>query len=250
MIPDDVGDDRISLFPLMDVHWRHRGCNEQKFLNAVDAILNRRATFWWSGGDLTENSGRYSIGGGVYEQIAPPQVQQDEMIEILRPIAHKCFLHTRGNHGYRSYKEVGLDPDLNIANAFDIPYFVGQYHMDINWRGNTWSVVGYHGAGKGSSPRSRIESLIKTARLNEIADIHCMGHVHHRMNVEFVTPRRNRKTGTLEDVKSRGIIFGGFLEYWNQYADENAFEKTHIGTYSVDLYEDGKVKIVEEDLED
>jgi len=254
MVPDKIGGDHqdygnhLKLTGLGDVHYGHRSCQVEKFQKMVDIIRDEPNHYWFCGADLTENSGRHSIGGGIYEQLIPPQRQQDEIIEIIRPIAHKCFFMSHGNHGYRSYKEVGLDPDMNIAKAFDIPYYVGQYHMDINWKGNMWSMVGYHGKGKGGTPKSRLDSLVKTAKLNEIADLHVMFHMHHRMSMEFVVPTRNRRLHILEDKKSRAVLFGGFLEYWREYCDVAAMDKTFVGNYSIVLCADGTTKLYEQDL--
>lgn len=255
MIPDRIGGhhpdwgDYIRLYPAGDYHWGHRSANQSSIKQHIGRIADDPCGFTLQGADLTENSGRHSIGGGVYEQIMSPQQQQDEMIDMFRPIAHKCWFGTRGNHGYRSWKEAGLDPDMNIANAFDIPYFIGQYHIDINWRNNLYTMVGYHGKSGAGSPKGRLDNLIKTARLNEIADLHIMFHLHTRMQTEFVIPKRDRKTMRLVDHKSRAILFGGFLNYWREYCDSGAFEKTFIGTYSIALCEDGKTRMIEEDFE-
>ena len=255
MIPDKMGGahpdwgDYIKIFPLADFHHGHRSSNREMMQRCVDRIVGDDNCLTFQGGDLTENSGRYSVGGGVYEQIMPPQQQQDEMTEIIRPLAHKCMFGSSGNHGYRSWKAVGLDPDMNIAKAFDIPYFLGQYHIDINWRDNLYTLVGYHGKGGAMSPKGRLDALIKTARLNEIADYHVMFHLHTRMQTEFVIPKRDRKNMKLIDHKSRAVLFGGFLNYWREYCDTGAMEKTFIGTYSLILCADGKKRILEEDFD-
>ena len=255
MIPDKIGGthpiwgDYIKLLPMGDFHHGHRSSNTPMVDRCIERIYKDDHCFTWQAADLTENSGRYSIGGGVYEQIMSPQQQQDEMTEKIRRVAHKTLFGSSGNHGYRSWKAVGLDPDMNIAKAFDIPYFLGQYHIDINWRGKLFTIVGYHGKGGGSSPRGRLDAVIRTARLNEIADYHVMFHLHTRMQTEFVIPKRDRKNMTLVDHKSRAVLFGGFLNYWREYCDVGAMEKTFIGTYSLILCADGKKRILEEDFD-
>ena len=178
MLIDQKFKDRkqIGLACCGDWHLGSLTCNEK----AVDEWLDRIKKNGWYVllmGDLMENATLGSVGA-VYEQTLTPQEQLRGVVDKLTPIKDYIIGGVSGNHGARTVRATGVDPDAIISFELGVPHFgytaagriqVGQAH---------WRVMAHHGAGGGILQGSKLNMIKKMALIYPMMDVYMAGHTH------------------------------------------------------------------------
>ncbi|MBU1179767.1 hypothetical protein KJ885_02395, partial [Patescibacteria group bacterium] len=152
--------------------------------------------------------------------------------EILRPLAHKCFLTIPGNHEYRTLKHTDLEPlKLAICDPLEIPYFSEPVHLDIFWRGNVFTFFLQHGRGGGSTKGGKLNAASRPLSVNEHTMFTVMGHVHDPNSVknikrclEFERDGEKRVVNmqTVERVE-HVVICPAMYHFYGTYASEAGY---------------------------
>jgi hypothetical protein len=213
----------IGLACCGDWHIGAQTCNEK----AVDKWLNAVKQNKWYVllmGDLTENATRGSVGA-VFEQRLTPQEQVKRVIELLTPIKDYIIGGVSGNHGYRTVKECGIDPDEIISWELGVPHFGYTAQGRINVGGETnWKIVAHHGAGGGVLQGSKLNMIKKLAAIYPMADLYMAGHTHSDVAGSDRVIDISMNRGIHLVYKTRHFSgTGSLLDYDRSYAEQKLY---------------------------
>jgi predicted phosphodiesterase len=173
----------LHIYPLGDLHIGHRGFMRGAFRARRDEILADPFGLVVLAGDIIDNVTRSSMGDYYEMEIPNPQDQVDEAFSELRPLKDKIVASVRGNHEYRTPKDVGVDPARYIADRLEIPYYGDEaalcfaFGKQFNQKPVVYSVYLTHISGGGGTDGGKVNALSKTSRV-VIADISIGGHTH------------------------------------------------------------------------
>lgn len=167
-------------------------------------------------GDLTENAIVGSVGG-VMEQTMPPQEQVMKVCELLDPIKDQIIGGVGGNHGARTVKVAGLNPDEIICYNLGCDYFgaiaVGRIKVGEN---TDWRIMVHHGAGGGSLLGSKLNVIAeRMPKVVPIADLYLAGHTHADVAGSDTRPTIALNGGSVKVVNFRRHFSGtgSLLDY-------------------------------------
>jgi predicted phosphodiesterase len=186
-----------------DWHFGARTCDVKKIKETVKKI-KKNGTAVILMGDLIENSDRFSVGAGVYDQVLTPMKQLDGVCEILEPIKGQCLVSIMGNHEFRTLKAVGYDPTRIICDRLKIPYAGFEAFVRMKVKDYNYVVYATHGSTGARFVWSRVKALEDIMRHVD-ADIVLMGHTHTKMYHEI------RYKG-IREKKKIGVLTGSFLK--------------------------------------
>ena len=225
MILDQRFPDRkeIGLAVCCDWHHGSKTSNLKAIQTWVDMIRDNQ---WYVllMGDLTENATLGSVGS-VFEQTITPQEQVDEVAEILMPVKDYILGSISGNHGMRTVKLTGLDPDMILAAKLGCPYFGYCVRGRIQVGSAHWVVVGHHGSGGGILKGSKLNMVEKLARIYPMADLYLMAHAHADLHasdsVMHISLNKGKAIQTEQLRRFSGC--GSLLAYGGSYAEAKLF---------------------------
>ena len=221
--------DELRLYPLGDLHIGHRGFQRSLFRDQVREIAADPAGLVVLTGDLIENVTRSSVGDLFEElEIVSPQDQADDAIGELSLIKDRIIGAVRGNHCYRTPKDMGIDPMAYICRGLEIPYFrdavllclrfgVARVGPARNGKPMLYTVYASHLSGGAGTDGGKVNAASKMANV-VVADVCIGGHTHapetHKRAV-FVPNLQNRQVikreiqivnaGTYQDNSGFGI---------------------------------------------
>ena len=257
-IQDDVTDINgkpakcIELFPFSDVHFGHKRCDESNFMRDIKEVEKRPNRLAFLNGDVMENALGDSAGGAAWaEQRLTPHEQYKELINILRPIAHKIVVARPGNHEQRTEKKGLINPLEVVCDHLRIPYFAGPSNMEIVWRGYRWTFFIKHGTSGSNTPGGKLNSVGKERAYNDFRNFHIMGHVHDEMThkVTRALPRRefdgqNLKRFWIEYPKEYKVICPSYLLYSGTYAESAGYSPGSRNVIVIQLFNNGDYHVV------
>jgi hypothetical protein len=174
----------LHIYPLGDLHIGHRGFRRQAFRARREEILADPFSLVVLTGDIIENVTRSSVGD-IYEdlEIPSPQDQIDDAVSELAPLADRIVGSVRGNHEWRTPKDVGVDPARYLADRLGVPYFRDEaplwisFGQGYNNRPMTYLVYLNHLAGGGQTDGAKVNAGSRAARYI-VADVCIGGHTH------------------------------------------------------------------------
>ncbi len=186
-----------------DWHFGARTCDVRKIKETIKKIKNKGTAVILMG-DLIENSNRYSVGAGVYEQVMTPMKQMDGVCELLEPIKNQCLVSIMGNHEFRTLKEVGYDPTRIICDRLNIPYAGFESFIRMKIKDFNYIIYATHGSTAARFFWTRVKALEDVMRHVD-ADVVLYAHTHSKMYHEI------RYKG-IREKKKIGVLTGAFLK--------------------------------------
>lgn len=235
----------IGLACIGDIHYGSQTCNE-KALDSWIASVKKNKWYVILMGDLMENATMGSVGS-VFEQRLTPQEQLRGIVDKLTPIKDYIIGGVSGNHGARTARVAGIDPDAIISYELGVPHYdytavgriqVGKAH---------WAIVAHHGAGGGILQGSKLNMVKKLALIYPMADLYLAGHAHSDVSgsdrvFEISISGKPRTTGHIRHFSGTGSL----LDYVGSYAEQKMFPPAnlvqvvhflgdHIGTHPTGL---------------
>lgn len=178
-LPDDLPGNRVKIYPIGDVHYGAKGHNHRAFVAHLKLVAEKEHAFFVGLGDMIENALVNSPGGAMFDQVISPHDQITDMRELLRPIAHKCFVAVNGNHEGRTDKVAGVSPlEFGICDPLEIPYFGEPVYLDILWRGQVFTFFIQHGSSGAQTKGGKLNSASRPLSWNEHTMFTLSGHVH------------------------------------------------------------------------
>lgn len=221
----------LHLYPLGDLHIGHKGFQRGAFRARRDEILADPHGLVVLCGDIIENVTRSSVGDYYEMEITNPQDQVDEAFSELLPLKDRIVASVRGNHEYRTPKDVGVDPARYIADRLEIPYYGDEVALMIafgrqfNQKPVVYSVYLTHLSGGGSTDGGKINSLSKAGRFIA-ADVLIGGHTH--------MPETHRAALMIPDLHN-GFISKRYMQFVNcgTFQDRSGFGARKVMSPSV-----------------
>lgn len=218
--PDDVT--QVGLAVVCDWHDGSPQFNERAAEEWVREIKDNR-WYWIAIGDLEENALATSLGD-VYTQTKSPMKQIDSNVERLKPICEYCLGMCGGNHGFRSVKATGLDPDQIIAAQLRVAYRPLTMYIAVYVGKTVWRIMAHHTTGGGRTMGGKLNALCRLAEVAPTMDLFIGGHSH--ANLYTTTSYQDFETGNNmpngRDVVKLSRHFSGcgsLLEYDGSYAE-------------------------------
>ncbi len=232
----------IQLAPLYDVHIGHRNHDAEKFARHLDWIARTPNVITWNGGDLIENSSKYSVGAGVYEQDLTPQQQLEHAIDIVRPIKDKMLFSLNGNHEARSM-QMGLSVGSWMASQLGHPFFPDYCFAIFQWRGNRFRVLAHHGSGSAQTAGAQRMAARKAIAWAKPIDIFWTGHLHNPLVDVIYQTDVDQSTGEYVERTAFAIISPSYLRYFGSYAAAKQLPPGPRGLSVVELQADGRIDV-------
>jgi hypothetical protein len=172
------------------------------------------------------------------EQDKTPSTQGEEMIELLRPIAHKILWAIPGNHEKRS-RVRDFDPLEFICSKLEIPYSKEPIYVDLLWNGYVFDFFCQHGKVGGQTKGWKINAAARPLTYQEFTMFTIMAHVHDEISTKIVRICRDRVNFQLTQKKQYVSVLPSFLGYFNTYASEAGYSPGANGAITYRLYPDG-----------
>ena len=184
----------VEVYGVCDGHIGDPKTDEQMFKDFVKHIGAEPNRYWVYNGDNINNALKSSVSN-VYNEKYPPGQQKLMIIDILRPIAHKCLAFVPGNHESRSSKEADCAIVLDIAmilcgedrgrelyreNEAVVKIQFGSATAGPMRNLRPLSYIGLitHGFGGGAMPATALNNMYKHAVSFADVDFTISGHVH------------------------------------------------------------------------
>ncbi len=231
----------IKLAPLYDVHKGHAAHDAAKFARHVEWIADTKNVLTWNGGDLIENSSKFSVGGGVYEQDLTPHQQVVQSILDMAPIAHKMLFMLPGNHEART-NQMGVSLGYFIAMATDTPYWPDYAFVTIKWRGNNFRLLAHHGSGGAQTAGAQRNAARKALPWANF-DMYWTGHLHNPLADPVMRLDYDQKTGRMVERSALVVISPSYLKFFGTYAAASQYAPGTRGLGVVELQEDGRIDV-------
>jgi hypothetical protein len=213
----------IGLATIGDIHLGSQTCNE-KALNEWIAKIKKEKWYVILMGDLMENATLGSVGA-VYEQTMTPQEQLRGMVDLLDPIKDYILGGVSGNHGARTVRAAGIDPDAIISFELGVPHFGYTGVGRVQVGGAHWYIVAHHGAGGGILQGSKLNMVRKLANIYPMADLYMAGHAHTDVSGSdrvFRIVNHHNKVSLAQHTRHFSGT-GSLLDYQGSYAEAKLF---------------------------
>ncbi len=198
--------------------------------------------------------------GDIYKQKVTPQEQRDDVIKLLKPIAHKILGMTTGNHEMRIYHETGIDLSQDIAKELNVPYRPEGILLKVSFGGGnsshpnkpyTYKIYATHGYG---GARTKSAKAVKVERVSTWIHAECYIMSHdHVVNVApdiyliadergYLDPDTGFITGRLKAVRKMLVKSNAYLK-WGGYSEQGGFPPTDLTTPVIILAGEGEPKV-------
>jgi len=225
--------DKILVYNIGDVHYGNENCDREAFKKVVDEIENNPNAYWLSTGDLLEVSLKDSLGD-VYKSLSLNE-ELNEILEILRPIKHKCFGIVGSNHHYRVEKRIGLNFDALLCKLLEVDYLGLTGYLRIIVGNVGYYLALHHGIGYGKSKGIKANNLVYFGNVAKGFDIYMIGHLHSFMYFVENDLVLDKKHNKVSNIYSHYVITGHFLKYRSSYAERKLLKPTPIGCAVLEL---------------
>jgi len=242
----DTQFNELRLIPISDLHYGNPLCSVKHFLYTIKFIQEHDNAFGYLNGDLIE---AVVVGskGDIFRQKMTPEMQRDEVIDLLKPIKSKLIGSVCGNHEKRIYDRVGLDIMKDISKALEIPYRPEGMVLKIMFgSGNSshdnkpfvfWGYTS-HGYGGARTKSAKAIKAERPAGWVSRADFITISHDHvvnASPDVDFVPDNRGTEidngflSGKIVEHRKELIKTNAYLK-WGGYAEMGGFPPSDLAT--------------------
>lgn len=216
---------QLTLYPISDVHLGSMQCMEKAFSDYLKMIGEQDNAAIILAGDLIDN-GIKTSKTDIYTELYTPREQKHLMIDYLRPVKDKIICAVRGNHEYRTSREVSIDVMEDICRELGIEDTYAQdagiikitLGKDAHNKRVAYSFLVSHGAGGGMLLGSGLNKPNAYQLAVEGVDGIISGHTHKPAKAPsgriIYDPRNNKVTRakTLIFVGTAWLDMGGYPE--------------------------------------
>lgn len=218
-IDDDVPGDEIRLYMFTDVHFGSKHHMATEFDYCAKVVAEDKAGFWFDNGDSMENNSRTSAGHPL-EQYLSVTEQAEDAVSKYGPIKHKGLFKGKGNHELRSEKLADVNISKLIARFLSMPHFDERAYIDIEWRGQNWTVATNHAWREAIRPEAVVKAVRDTySELTFPVHFFCSGHNHTAFSAEDNIVHKVPGQG-LVSMRYYVINGGSFLKRTGTYAQK------------------------------
>lgn len=217
-----------------DCHYGSPQFDKPRFLRMIDFCLKNRIYVFLMG-DMIEMATRDSVGAGVYEQEYIGQVQYEQMIKILRPLADKKLLigFLNGNHEDRVYKSTGINVGKMFARELKVKFLGDACWNQFKVGKQIYSIYSLHGR---TGSRFDGTALLALERISTsfFCDLIVMGHAHKLISSTVIIQKIVNRT--VKEHKKTLLISGSYLKYDGGYAQIIGLPISKLGSPKVKFY--------------
>ena len=268
--------DNFSIWSLADWHLFNAACLVDRLKEDIEKIRLDPNALWTGVGDYAEfispSDPRFNPDDVSSEvlasdlgRIGPKYIKA--VLDLMRPIAHKCLGLGFGNHEFRYMKEkeqqnlhgwlclelakfAGHEiPDLGYSALFDLVF---HRHPNIKrWRGPyrtaspprfgdvfTLRIYQHHGSGAARTSGGKLNGLVAKMREFE-ADLYFVAHAHEKQDQELPVIGANRDCTHLTEIRRVGVRTGSYLRTYAQgqtgYGEMAGFPPSCLGARAVEI---------------
>jgi hypothetical protein len=231
----------ITLYPF--VCW-HVGAPQAdyEFINEMVERLKEdphgRGIYMGDGGECVTKSSK----GQIYEQTMSPQEQLNWVANKLIPVKEKMLFGVKGNHGWRTFKDSGLNFDEGLCIKLGIPYFGVSAFWNLKVGRSQYDVFTHHGIDSGVAIGTKVmkakkfeEVIIADAIMSAHSHICAVIPPHHRAYLESANAGQSIKWRT-----THGYICGCAYDSRSGYAEDKGYPPILPAHIAITFYSDGK----------
>ncbi len=222
-------DKSIVLCTMTDVHLASPRHDSEAFKQTMRRIQQNSNYYFYIDGDICENivPGR-KISSNDQTMSNTEQIKM--VIDILKPIKHKCLFGIEANHIERTKKVADLDLMATICHALDIPYYGSGGYVKIKVGKNEYTLAVSHGC---SGAKNSETELYKLKEIYSDADIFILGHDHKL----FATPKvfMSVDKDDNEVAKVKWFCRGGSYLNHAEYAKKRLYSPLPTGSLLIKL---------------
>lgn len=219
-LPKEI--DKIELHTFADEHIGDEHADLERLKQRIEYVANTPNAYCVLNGDIIDNATKTSIGD-VYANEFNPMQQLEKALELFRPIRHKVFAITHGNHEARTYRKEGID--LSYLLAVQLGLFekytstsaliflrFGKSRNHGNTSKQCYTIFMLHGSGGG---RKEGAKAIRLADMSSIidADIYIHSHTHLPMVMKQNYHRIDKQNSTVRIVEKLFVNTASNLNY-------------------------------------
>jgi hypothetical protein len=218
---DNIKGDELRIGNFSDVHFGSRSHRGQDFQKVMSYVLSDPAFFFFDGGDTTETNYRDSAGDPM-EQYLTNNEQIEEAVRQYGPGADKMLWKVWGNHcGGRTEKACQLDASRLIAQFLHVPYYRNRVIVDIEWRGQLWTIFSTHKWGNAVDQAAVVKAIrsVQSDYCGTLFHYFTSGHNHQSFIQRINFMRRSVGRGIITD-SAYVVNSGSFVRQSGTYADE------------------------------
>lgn len=215
----DLGDaDSIELMHMADFHVGDEHCDLDMIRSAVSWLIAKPNRYANIVGDLLNLATKNSVSHN-YGDMSVKDARR-LLTGILEPAKERILCVLRGNHDYRSEKEVGDDLCEVICATLGLPYYEDEcfQHLSFGEHYNYHKQVSYcgyltHGkAGGGKRPGGTLNAVEDLNRIVAGMDYYVQGHSHKPIVYPGVQWVPDMKSSRIVEVKTFYVSVGGALD--------------------------------------
>jgi len=273
--------DWIKIWGLGDTHRFTKAHDEKLLRKDINFIKNDPYSFWVGLGDYNESmhvddkrfSARMStLGIEDYDDIV--EKVEIDMVDLFKPIAHKCLGLVIGNHEQHFMKRHNCGNMVRrVCKALDVRYLGYYSKFDViskRSKGFTEPTLSNklrkvscgatsvrmharHGSGGSTTNAGRRTKLEKIMKQDPDSDIVMMGHMHNRDQVQLSVMDLSADGRNLDQMYRVGIVAGAYYKTHvlgeTTYAEAKDYEPVNMGMHGVrvkfEAGHDGRKTIIE-----
>lgn len=217
--------ENIEIYPISDLHWGEKECDEKLFLKFLDYILEKENRYVVLNGDLLNMALTMSVSDTYAEKYSPDDAI-DSLANVLQRIKGRILAMGTGNHEDRVYRYTGIDASAYLAMKIGLPQerysdnsfvlFVSfgrsQHYRDNRKKKNVYSGFFHHGVGGGKKKGGKMNMVVGMRDIVD-TDFYVVGHVHDPM----MTPTRmlsvDHQNKTIRSRTQYYMISNAWLKY-------------------------------------
>jgi hypothetical protein len=232
----------VPVITIADTHVGSREYNQATLASVVNQAKKSEALLIL-GGDLLENSGKFSVADGWANQKHLCTDQINYIVDMLTPVKDQIIGIVSGNHEWRSYNNGGIDLTAIIADrlgkldVYTPTAFYGYVTQNYKGKKTCYSIMAVHGTrgGKNDAAFHTATSRDFFGGLVDGFDIVIRAHAHKNSTMPFQQLRANPKSSTVTETEVYSVAPGHYLNYHKSYAERASMQRSPIGTQLLQL---------------
>lgn len=236
--------DIFRVFPLGDIHAGAVYCSESSIRKKVAQIQEDDFAYWVGMGDyceaITKNDKRFDVSG-LADWVNKGNIIESQrrfIVNLFKPIAHKCLGMLEGNHEVSIRLSHQDDLYSNICDDLGVIKLGYSCFLDIAFSRLNGHVSMYrghltHGAGAAQTDGAQINRLLAALKSFE-GDWYAMGHLHCIKTESSKPILTVSKAGKIVEKTRCAAITGSWFKSYEQgqrasYAEQKGYQPTALG---------------------
>jgi UDP-2,3-diacylglucosamine pyrophosphatase LpxH len=234
----------ITIVPISDIHLGNKGCNIEKFEQALKLVDETPDCYTILMGDQAETATKTSVGLAMFEEDFHLEEQLKVLDHALKPLAEKGKIlgMLTGNHEMRVSYMVKINPAELLCKSLNVPYLGYQGYILAKVGNQVYHIFASHGSSFGGSPAGKIMAARSLSKVAD-ADLYLSGHTHAKLHDQDKLFRINETTGMVEPYIKHYVVCGSFLEYWGTYPEMKLLQPSFTGVAVIKL--DSETKYIQ-----